>query len=130
MQLDSSEDKMAEFEARSLANIAWTWATLQVATDPLISAVARHALNQRLIRPLPLTNLIWSLATLRSRWPLEAFATRVIAQSSEYNPQQIANTLWGTAKMSHQHQALLDCLLKCSAKRLGQFDAQKLANIA
>lgn len=125
-----SEDKMAEFEAQSLANIAWTWATLQVATDPLISAVARHALHQRLIRPLPLTNLIWSLATLRSRWPLEAFATRVIAQSSEYNPQQIANTLWGTAKMSHQHQALLDCLLKCSAKRLGQFDAQKLANIA
>ena len=44
---------MAEFEAQSLANTAWTWATLQVATDPLISAVARHALHQRLIRPLP-----------------------------------------------------------------------------
>ena len=128
-----SEDKIAEFEAQSLANIAWTWATLQVATDPtdpLISAVARHALHQRLIRPLPLTNLIWSLATLRLRWPLEAIATRVIAQSSEYNPQQIANTLWGIAKMSHQHQALLDCLLRCSAKCMGQFDAQKLANIA
>lgn len=94
--VDLRQERLERFEPQSLANIAWTWATLR-AKDPLIGAVAQHALQQmRRFRPLPLTNLLWALATLHCwPWPLEALdvlAGRVMHQLAEYNPQQLVNT--------------------------------------
>eukprot|EP00438_Fugacium_kawagutii_P032500 Skav233900 [mRNA] locus=scaffold435:315373:325557:+ [translate_table: standard] len=94
LQISCGQEALERFEPQSLANIAWTWATLREENDPLIGAVACQALQQmRRFRPLPLTNLLWALATLRS-WPWrfhEALASRVMHQVAEYNPQQLVN---------------------------------------
>lgn len=80
-------------------------------------------------RSLPLTNMVWALATLRSQSQslLEPTCQRVLLLLQEYNPQQVANSLWGTAKLGVRHAAV-ERLCQRVLELMSQFDAQKLAN--
>ncbi|CAK9037125.1 RAP domain-containing protein, partial [Durusdinium trenchii] len=123
-----------EFEAQSLANVAWGWAALELRSgSSLMAEVADRARQQMsTFRALPLTNLLWASAVLRCR--PEGFMTAASERTQqlihEHNPQQIANSFWTVAKLSLQNPPLHECLRAATAAALAQFDGQKLANSA
>ncbi|CAK9009420.1 Hypothetical protein SCF082_LOCUS10277 [Durusdinium trenchii] len=120
-----------EFEAQSLANVAWGWAALELRSgSSLMAEVADRARQQMsTFRALPLTNLLWASAVLRCR--PEGFMTAASERTQqlihEHNPQQIANSFWTVAKLSLQNPPLHECLRAATAAALAQFDGSHMS---
>jgi len=101
-----------DFEARSVADVLWSFATLghwpATLLKPVLTGVAIQ-LEADAFEAQHLSTMVWALAKLSCKPTrlLEQMETRSIPRLAAMNMQNQANLLWGFAKLNYAPTALL-----------------------
>lgn len=120
-------------DARSLANLAWSFATLRFADLPWLEALATCAqLRMAQFGHQGLSNTAWSLATLQllDQPLLKALSTASRVRLGEFERQDLSNTSWALAKLCFRDEPLLAAIAPSARARLNEFGARDLSNIS
>jgi hypothetical protein len=123
----------SQYEARQLANIAYSIAKINMKGPKLFSAIAKVA--EPLVPQFNaqnLANTVWAFATAGARAPqLFAAVARASEQRvHEFNPQNISNMAWAYAKLGMCAPPLFAALARVGEPRVHEFNALNLANTA
>eukprot|EP00927_Polykrikos_kofoidii_P078905 TRINITY_DN75702_c0_g1_i1.p1 TRINITY_DN75702_c0_g1~~TRINITY_DN75702_c0_g1_i1.p1 ORF type:complete len:896 (+),score=90.77 TRINITY_DN75702_c0_g1_i1:63-2690(+) len=115
-----AQQKMHLFDARSLANFVWAFATLRVreleltvAGAKLYPTIAERAVQEMInFNPQELANVLWAFATLGSRnVPLfDAAALRLVDMLRKLNAYDLGQTVWSYASVRLRSEILLDAV--------------------
>lgn len=122
------------FKVQELVNTVWAFATLQcldltllkVVEGEMMSRMARcegcsEKRQMRRIQPQDVSNLVWSLGTLRER-PLPLLmrlASR--APATEFEAQHLANVAWAFAALRLRHEELMRVIQREALGRCSSF---------
>lgn len=112
--------KLDGFDARTLANLVWAFATLDVreldltiAGAALYPKIAERAIAEVWrFRPQELANVLWAFATLAIRHPalFAAAAEAVLAMLSDLNTFDLGQTVWAFAAVRLRDDALFGAI--------------------
>ena len=115
--VDSIISQADSFSPRSVADIAWSLATLQhlpaVLLKPLLTCIAKQ-LDLEGFEAQHLSTVTWSFARLQCKPVrlLEQIERQVISQMGSANVQNCAMLLWGFGKLNYTPKVLLPILSK------------------
>ena len=110
--VDAVIEHAAEMNARSVADVLWSCATLQhwpaTLLKPILTAVVRH-LGTGAFEGKHLSTMVWSLARLQCKPVrlLEQMEEQAIPQLPKMEMQNCANLLWGFANLNYPPSKLL-----------------------
>ena len=113
----ASIQKIDEFDARHLSNLAYAYALIRYVPDfddgsNLFDHIAMQAaakLNE--FKPQELSNIIWAYTTVNKSHAVlfEAIGDEVALMNFEdFKPQALSNTVWGFAKAGIHHSKLFE----------------------
>eukprot|EP00984_Skeletonema_dohrnii_P015302 scaffold6582_cov83-Skeletonema_dohrnii-CCMP3373.AAC.3 len=132
----ASMDKLDEFDARSLSNLAYAYALIDYVPEfddgsDLFDHIAMKAVEIGAeFNAQDMSNMVWAYATVD-----KTHAVLFEAMGNEVNefkhPQDFANTVWAYSKAGVNHPQLFEKVANVitESKRLDRFDPQHLSNI-
>merc|ERR1719353_708752 len=120
-----------EFEgsARSVADVLWSFATLQywpaTLLMPMLTSV-NVQLEREAFEANQISTVVWALARLKCKPVrlLEKLEEQALAQIDSLDLQNVANLLWGFANLNYQPRALLPPLASALAQPGALADAK------
>jgi len=110
--IDAVVKHSPEFDSRSVADVLWSFATLQhwpaTLLTPVLTGVHRHLVGKS-FEPQHLSTITWALAKLECKPVrlLEQIEEQSIPQLGEMDMQNCANLLWGLAKLNYSPAKVL-----------------------
>jgi len=110
--IDAIAGHVSDFNARAVADVLWSFATLQhwppTLLKPLLTGVSVQ-LEADAFEPQHLSTMAWALAKLECKPVrlLERIEQQSIPRLDAMNTQNVANLLWGLSKLNYQPTALL-----------------------
>eukprot|EP00985_Skeletonema_marinoi_P017415 scaffold9535_cov160-Skeletonema_marinoi.AAC.9 len=136
----ASRDKLYNFDARSLSNIAYAYALIKYVPEfddesDLFDHVATQASQRSAeFNAQDVSNMMWAYATVGKPNALlfEAMGDQVVAREhlGEFDPQAISNTAWAYAKAGVSDASLFEKMADHVARLdLYGFEPQALSNI-
>lgn len=111
------------FDARSLSNVLWAFATIASQHGQVVQTVA--SMLSRLKSKDDLDNLSWSLAKLELQYPLALNA----ASSDAEKERSMSLLAWACAKLSSDSLPLLDAMAVAAQQRIPSNPSQQLADL-
>lgn len=116
--IDALVAQSTEFNARAVSDVLWSFATLRdwppTVLMPVLTSIAAQ-LQAKTFEGRHLCTVVWGLGALVDRGLftqrptrlLEMIEAQAVDQLGGMNDQNIANLLWGFAKLGYKPQALL-----------------------
>lgn len=123
--------KLADGEARNLANNIWSLASMICPEWPLISRITAGVARQVAeFKVQEVSNTSWALSTLK--WhdePLfSILAEEMLVKAAHGVNQDLTNTLWAFATVTCKNEAMFTALCELGCGRVAEFKPQELAN--
>eukprot|EP00986_Skeletonema_menzelii_P018532 scaffold26655_cov153-Skeletonema_menzelii.AAC.2 len=137
----ASMDKLDEFDARHLSNLAYAYALIRYVPkfddgSDLFDRIAIKAVAKTSdFSPQHFSNIIWSYATVNKPNAIlfEEIGDKIVALTNleDFKPQSLSNTVWGYAKIDASHPKLFEHLANhiINHGSLDGFKPQELSNI-
>ncbi|CAK9098051.1 Catechol O-methyltransferase [Durusdinium trenchii] len=121
---------LVEGEARNLANVAWSLASLRCKLFPFQDLAKQVVLHAEELKPQEVSNLMWSLAHLRFHHVpmISSLVSEVVKQVSGFSCQDASNTMWALASLAVAEDRALETLLPSAMRNIYQFKPQECAN--
>eukprot|EP00984_Skeletonema_dohrnii_P008050 scaffold2949_cov92-Skeletonema_dohrnii-CCMP3373.AAC.1 len=138
----ASMDKLDQFDARCLSNLAYAYALIDYVPEfddgsDLFDHIAMKAVHiQAEFNAQGKSNIVWAYATVGKPHAVlfEAMGDQIVAREhlGEFKPQNLSNTVWAYAKAGISHPKLFEKVANNVARidSLDQFQPQHLSNIA
>jgi hypothetical protein len=114
----ASRDKLNQFDARHLSNLAYAYASMGYVPEfeeerDLFDHIATQAVERSAeFNAQDISNVVWAFATVNKQHALlfEAMGDQVVAfkHLGEFTPQDLANTVWAYAKVGIHHLMLFE----------------------
>jgi len=102
-----------QWSTQALASTAWSFATLRVANEPLLAAIAGPALrNIDDLRPQHIARFAWAFAARQvADQPLSyALAAAAVRRLGDFGPHELVDTVWSCSEVSLAHTPVLEAL--------------------
>jgi hypothetical protein len=129
----SSRDEMKKMNARSLANMAWAYATARDARQSLFDDIANEAITRDAFAPQGISTTLWAFATTNqiNEQLFERMAVQARESLDEFNSQALSNLAWAYAVADIDDVTLFgdEAFLNRCLDKMDEFDKQGLAQL-
>ena len=128
------EETLKTFEAQSISNMVWAFATLDFKDEVFLEKIAKEVCQRDLekFNTQNIANTVWAFATLdfKDEVFLEKIAKEVCQRDLEkFNSQEISNTIWAFATLDFKDEVFLEKIAKEVCQReWREFTVQNIAN--
>eukprot|EP00742_Colponemidia_sp_Colp-10_P011889 GILJ01013274.1.p1 GENE.GILJ01013274.1~~GILJ01013274.1.p1 ORF type:complete len:628 (-),score=50.03 GILJ01013274.1:383-2098(-) len=109
-----------------------TLSRLQEADQELMQKVATYSIaHVERMSPRDLSTIVhcFGVAGFRSELFLQTISQHLVSKTSLLSTTDVAFLLWGLGQLRYRHDALIDALLRCVDKDMGQYPSGGLATI-
>ena len=140
--VNGAAPRAAALGARALVRLAWASATVRWQNPALDQILEEASLRSDRLRPLAMSNLLWSMASLRNGNPhaLRSLLPHVVHRCRDLSPQGLATGLWSLAALRPQGKTVArpgwmeeDAILRMSAqamRKIEDFSPEDLGALA
>eukprot|EP01025_Chloroclados_australasicus_P007273 TRINITY_DN12326_c0_g1_i4.p1 TRINITY_DN12326_c0_g1~~TRINITY_DN12326_c0_g1_i4.p1 ORF type:complete len:896 (-),score=101.71 TRINITY_DN12326_c0_g1_i4:389-3076(-) len=139
-----AEQNAAQFSARNISNIIWSFAKMENVNFPTLIASLSQEIEKKLqdFNPQNLANVLWAFGTMgyipvqRSTdvpHLLDTMAARAKAIIRDFSPQNVSNTVLAYAKLNYVTDGVKDLMNYIGEKcvdKVVEFNPQALSNTA
>lgn len=115
-----------------LAKLSHSESVMHTAVEPLAITLLHHLVQLQSIDTAAVSTAVYSVGLLRvnAHKQLAALLTRADILFGSFSPQEVANTVWGLAKVKHRPPAkIIQGIINTATSQLHTFGTQELSNL-